>query len=146
MLNVTQHLLIKLAEEAGEIAKECHKALLFGLDDRCTYDPKVRATEGPTVREKLIGEINDLVSVLNTLVEINVLQPGYIEDAKLDAKREKIMAYMDYARMIGELEPPAPTQSRKAAESWSDLAGADSLIIHGGEGPIPSLPNDQAHP
>lgn len=53
-MNATEHLLVCLAEECGEVAKECSKALRFGLDDQVTLNPYgPRGTEGPTVREKI---------------------------------------------------------------------------------------------
>jgi len=104
-MNASEHLLTVLAEECGEVAKECHKALRFGLDDQVTRDPKgPRGTEGPTNREKIIEELNDIMGVVEMLVAHGVLPEFWRDISKQRRKGEKVAQYMEYAKRVGALE------------------------------------------
>lgn len=104
-MNATNHLLTVLAEEGGEVAKECHKALRFGLDDKVTLDPGgPRGTTGPTNREKIICELNDVLGVAQMLVENGILPSDWQDQAAQEQKKRKVSRYMDYARRVGALE------------------------------------------
>lgn len=104
-MNNTEHLLTCLAEECGEVAKECHKALRFGLDDKVTMDPKgPRGTTGPTNAEKIVEELNDLIGVVNMLVTRGQLPGGWQCAERQQRKALKVAAYMGYAREVGSLE------------------------------------------
>ena len=103
-MNALNHLLVCLAEECGEVAKECHKALRFGIDDKLTLDPHgARGTEGPTNRDKIVGELNDLMGVVLMLVQRGVIPEDWQDWSKQDAKTHRVAAYMDYAVRIGAL-------------------------------------------
>ena len=114
-MNRTEHLLTCLAEECTEVAKECCKALRFGLDDQITLDPNgPRGTEGPTNREKIVDEVRDLIGVLHLLV-----QEGELPDIGLSArcgglqvrikhKGKRVEDYMRYAQRVGALQADAP--------------------------------------
>jgi len=104
-MNATEHLLTCLAEECGEVAKECHKALRFGLDDKVTMDPNgPRGTTGPTNAEKIVEELNDLIGVVNMLVTRGQLPGDWQCAERQQRKALKVTAYMGYAREIGSLE------------------------------------------
>lgn len=100
-----QHLLVCLAEEGGEVGKECDKALRFGLHDHVTLDPTgPRGTEGPTNAQKLVAELNDFMAVVTMLEIEGVIPPGWQNFAAQDAKMTKVRAYMQYAKKVGTLE------------------------------------------
>jgi hypothetical protein len=104
-VNVTQHLLVCLAEECGEVAKECHKALRFGLDDQVTLDPHgPRGTEGPTNRQKIAAELNDLRGVLTLCVANGILPINWSDQKAQYHKRKKVSDYMAHARRLGVLK------------------------------------------
>lgn len=103
-MNYTEHLLTVAAEECGEVAKEIHKALRFGLDDKVTLDPfGPRGTTGPTNREKIVEELNDLMGVINMLIASGSLPHDWQDAARQDRKRLKVSACMEYARKVGAL-------------------------------------------
>jgi hypothetical protein len=104
-MNYTEHLLTCLAEECGEVAKEAHKALRFGLYDQVTINPNgPRGTTGPNNKEKIVEELNDLMGVVRMLETCGAL-PRDWQDAELqDRKVWKVSAFMGYARRVGALE------------------------------------------
>jgi len=110
-MNKTEHILTCLAEECGEVAKECHKALRFGLDDQVTLDPSgPRGTEGPTNRDKIVTEFIDLLGVYQMAVEEGILpdifcsSPSFTVKGLMAAKADRVRAYMKYAQRIRSLE------------------------------------------
>lgn len=106
-MNLHEHLLTVLAEELGEAQKEIHKALRFGIDDRKTLDPKVINTDPnePTNRDKIMAELNDVLSLCEMLRRQNILPnlPSWNE-----AKIRKVGRYAGYARMVGSLIDSTP--------------------------------------
>jgi len=104
MQTIEQHLLTKLIEECSEIQKRACKALCYGIDDR---DPTRLVGHVQTERERLFDEINDLVGVVEMLCERGVF-PAELDRAKVEAKKQKVLHFMKYARDRGELELEAP--------------------------------------
>ncbi len=103
-MNPTEHLLTCLAEECTEVAKECAKALRFGLDDLVTYDPHgPRGVLGPTNREKIVDELNDLLGIVMMLTQRGILPENWQSFERQDAKTHRVAAYMDHAVRIGAL-------------------------------------------
>lgn len=104
-MNYLEHILTCAAEECGEVSKEIHKALRFGLDDQVTLDPNgPRGTTGPTNRDKIVEELNDLMGVVRMLETCGAL-PHDWQDAERQARKvAKVSAYMGYARRVGALE------------------------------------------
>lgn len=104
-MNITEHLLACLAEECDEVSKECHKALRFGLDDKVTMNPLgPRGTEGPTNREKILTELNDLLGVVDMLVSRGILPRNWNDPIRRQRKGDRVMMYMSYAFKVGALE------------------------------------------
>ena len=106
-----EHILVCIAEECGEISKECHKSLRFTLEDQVTMNPSgPRGTEGPTNRDKIVDEFIDLLGAYQKAVDegilpplgLNELPPHVIERMKW--KGEKIEAYMEYAIRVGAMD------------------------------------------
>ena len=114
-MDYIEHLLTICAEECCEVSKEIHKALRFGLDDQVTLDPHgPRGTTGPTNRDKIVEELNDLMGVVKMLVECSALPGDWQDTGRQDRKIEKVLAYMDYARKVGTLTGLTPSsESRK---------------------------------
>lgn len=95
-MNVEQYLLMKLAEEATEIAHIAMKAMQFGLQE---IYPEIGTTNG----DRLNGELVDLHGVLEMLQEGAFIVydpcPHAIED-----KKRKVRKYLKYSRELGMVE------------------------------------------
>jgi len=123
-MNTTNHLITCLAEECGEVAKECHKALRFGLDDKVTRDPLgPRGTEGPTNREKIVDELNDLMGLVRMLTMRDILPEDWLDESKQKAKAIKVARFMDYAEKVGALN-----------SENTERSGGTSAPVTGSEG------------
>lgn len=86
-----KYLLIKLAEEAAEVAQAAIKCSLFGYDQK---DP--RETDGETNLVKLQKELLDMTAVLLELsaVSNNVNQHSEVnEEEYISGKRKKLNHY-----------------------------------------------------
>ena len=99
MNEVTKHLMSCLSEEAGEIVQDVSKSVRFGLSDRNVLNP-----DGPTNRERLEAELNDLVAVAELLVSAGALSAAWLDPERIAAKREKVLRFMDYAADVGALD------------------------------------------
>ncbi len=152
-MNRHEHILTVLAEEGGEVAKECHKALRFGLDDQLTMNPDgPRGTEGPTNREKIGQEMTDLLgiyrmAVLEGLVPdlgIIVTRPDVAE--AMDRKAEKVEAFMRYARRVDALNAIPCLKTMACFSHGSEPPHPFRMLIEGPQGfsRIASGPTAQA--
>lgn len=110
-MNRSEHIITVLAEEGGEVSKECHKALRFGLDDQVTLDPYgPRGTTGPTNRAKIEAEFIDMLGIYQMAVAEGLLPDLGLTDLpywvcqRMIAKAQRVEAYMAYASRIGALE------------------------------------------
>lgn len=101
-MNTTEHVTSCLGEEAAEVASEIvkltSKCNRFGLDDRNVLDPT-----GPTNLDRLIDELNDLLGVTQLLVDNGILPPMWQDPAKQEAKKSKVLKFLDYAKGVGAL-------------------------------------------
>lgn len=96
-MNRLELLLVILSEECAELAKECSKALRFGLDD---FEP------GTTVnnRDRIINEFNDLYAMIQMLVNDGILDNNLIGDSKsIKKKISKVETYLNYSKNAGTL-------------------------------------------
>lgn len=98
-MNTEEHLLTCLGEEGTEIAKDVSKSLRFGLDDVNCLEPS-----GPTNRERLVNELNDLEAVRQLCVAHGLVPEDWLDNEKIKAKKEKVLKFMDYARRVGTLK------------------------------------------
>lgn len=98
-MNTTEHLLTCAGEEATEIAQDVCKSLRFGLDDRNVLNPA-----GPTNRERLINELNDLEAVVEMLVAFNILPVDWRSEKKKAIKSMTLSFLVNYARKVGALQ------------------------------------------
>lgn len=90
-----EHLLTCLAEEAAEIQQAVSKALRFGLDDGYPGTDRTNA-------EDIAKEIIDFLSIVELLTEARVL-PVIPSMKAIEAKKEKVRQYMEYAKDRGTL-------------------------------------------
>lgn len=98
-MTTTDHLLICLTEECGEVIQACSKALRFGLDD----DHQSANPDIVSPRKYIVKELGDLTAVIELLYEDNALP---LVDAKhIKAKKAKLADFMEYSRKSGRLEP-----------------------------------------
>lgn len=97
-MNSIEHLLTCLAEEPVEITQVATKCLRFGIDDRNMLDPK-----GPTNRERLVLELNDLIAVANLCAEAGLIPADWQNSVLQTRKRQRVREFMDYARKQGAL-------------------------------------------
>lgn len=98
-MNIDEYLLTCLSEECIEIAKDISKALRFGLDDVNISKP-----EGPTNRQRIEDELNDFSAILLMVEEHNLINKSWHSFDKVEAKKLKILKYIEYARKIGALK------------------------------------------
>jgi len=91
-----EHLLVILAEECSEVAKETAKALRFGLDDKEPGQEK-------TNREKIAAEFNDLFAVMNMCLDEGILTDSDILVIdEMEAKKQKVEKYLKYSKSVGK--------------------------------------------
>jgi hypothetical protein len=104
MLNRTEYLLIKLAEEAVEVAQRADKALIFSLEQ--VQQNVEQNPEGLNNAERLLGEVYDLFGVLEMLFEEGIIARPTDQDwlIAVRAKRAKVEKYMAISRERGCLE------------------------------------------
>lgn len=91
-LSRKQYLLACLAEEAGEVAYACMKALRFGLDDG--YPGTDRTNEGDIAIE--IAHIKAIASMLD-------LQAAKSEGELIHEKIGRVLHFMEYSEHKGIL-------------------------------------------
>jgi hypothetical protein len=97
-MNAIEHLTTCLGEEGAEISQDTSKCLRFGWRDRNFLNPT-----GPTNQERLVNELNDLLGVVEMLVTEGAIPPDWISREKINAKKEKVLNCMEYARKQGVL-------------------------------------------
>lgn len=85
-----KYLLIKLAEEAAEVAQAAIKCSLFGYDQK---DP--REISGETNLVKLQKELVDMVAVMEEITSISkdFNQPSFDADTYVCGKKKKLNYY-----------------------------------------------------
>ena len=89
-----EHLLACLSEECAEIIVNVNKALRFGLGDH-------HPDKAENNFELIAYELNDLYGVIELLAEHGVcFTPNSMQ---VEAKKEKVKHYMEYAGAIGTI-------------------------------------------
>ncbi len=97
-----EYLLTVVAEEAVEIAQRVSKALRFGMDE-------IQPNQALTNRERIIGELADLVGALELLDEAGVMSNPLCDDSAafrslVDKKKAKVLLFLEYSKLCGTLE------------------------------------------
>lgn len=102
-MNLQQHLLGKLAEEATEVGQIALKTQQFGFDESCPGQPFNNA-------ERTHQEIDDLMAIVAML---NDLGFGYAPSRdRIEAKKEKVVKYLAYSVELGMVDPKALDEYR----------------------------------
>lgn len=96
-MNRAEHLLVILAEEAAEVAKEAAKCLRFGPDE--TY-----AAKGITNAERVVDELIDLLALVEMLQDEKILRQSIFCADRIDAKKRKVEAHLAYSKQCGTFQ------------------------------------------
>lgn len=92
-MNMTQLILIKLAEECGEVSHDTLKAVQFGLEDH-------HPTGHLSNRHRIHAELNDLMAVIEMLNTEHGL--GFVPSRRaIEEKKEKVRKWAMYAHDCG---------------------------------------------
>lgn len=97
MMTNEQYLLTKLAEEGAEIAQIALKCQHFGLWE-------TQPGRDLSNAQRLYGELNDLLGVLEKMNEEVEGFEYVVDDAALEAKSQKIDFYRKYSQSLGLVE------------------------------------------
>lgn len=87
----TEHLLDILIEECAEVIQRATKAKRFGLLE-------VQPEQEQNNLERLIYELNDVVAAAD------MVEPGWMHEGMIDAKKEKVEKFLVYSKQCGTLE------------------------------------------
>ena len=102
MMTKHQFLLIKLAEEASEVAQIALKAAQFGAEE-------IQPVQPPrTNAQRIQIELHDLYTVVLELEEACVLPQWYEVDSAQHRfnKQAKLEHYLKNSRELGQVQPP----------------------------------------
>lgn len=129
MMSNLQYLLTKLAEEGTEVGQMALKNQHFGIDE-CQF------SGGESNRERLYGEINDLLGVIRLLNEEEAF--GFEPDeGAIIAKMNKIRHYRDYSVSLG-LVKKKWTKAELIQEAQFSITSANwplgAVVVHLNEG------------
>lgn len=91
-----EHLLVCLAEECVEVAKDVAKALRFGLDD---HEPGAAFDN----RERIMLELRDVLCIASILSREDVLPPLIYGPEDVERKLANVERFMIVARGNGAL-------------------------------------------
>jgi hypothetical protein len=89
-MNLLQHLLVKLAEECNEVAKEALKITIFGPGDYNPNDPNKT-----TNVERLLHELDDLHAILELMGSTGC--PYTPNHKSILEKKVKVIKYLEYS-------------------------------------------------
>ena len=96
-MNVVEHILMKIAEESGEVAQAAAKCGVFGI-----FDSHPKYGDVPNI-DLLITEANQLIAVVEMLGEHGIDVSKLGDRGQIANKKEKVKVWMDYARDKGTL-------------------------------------------
>lgn len=104
MMTLQQYHLVKLSEEAAEVAQIALKAAHFGLSERHPERTENNA-------QRIYAELNDLLAMVHRLGEVSngefffdIGQPDHVAISK---KLEKVQRYLAYSQSLGLVEGAA---------------------------------------
>lgn len=99
-MNELQYYLVKVAEEAAEVAQMALKTSQFGADEKMPGQPY-------TNFERLVQEFTDLTTMVNVLVQkfgLPLEDNEEFQEACL-RKLTKVAKYLEYSRQLGLVQP-----------------------------------------
>lgn len=101
MMTLKQYLLIKIAEEAAEVAQIALKTAHFGLSE-------TQPGRAETNAERMYGELNDLLAMVHWLGEVSDgefwFDIGSPDHVAILTKLAKVEHYLAYSRSLGLVE------------------------------------------
>lgn len=97
MLNKIDYLLNVLSEECDEVGQRCCKAIRFGHDE-------VQPEQSLNNTERLVGELNDLLAVVEMLKEEGLKLKNLGSRTAIKRKKERVNKFMELSRAQGKLE------------------------------------------
>jgi hypothetical protein len=103
-----EHILLLLSEECDEVSQRVIKALRFGLDE-------VQPEQPLNNTERIVYELNDLMAVIELLQEINALPLNLFNRETIQAKKKKVVKYLDYAISQGTIQQKSPQTESKGS-------------------------------
>lgn len=111
MMTVKQYYLLKLIEECGEVAQRAAKQMQFSKDQTQAGDGQSLSGRVPqpehllSNRERLSGELNDLLAVATVLVDMEEADVDiFLSEVGRDRKIAKIKKYLKLSQTLGEVE------------------------------------------
>lgn len=115
MMTLTQYHLIKIAEEAAEVAQIALKCAHFGLSEK-------QPGQDLTNAERVYAELNDLLAMVHQLGSVSGGEFYFSQDGfAMAAKLNKVEYYLAYSQSLGLVE----TDARLIAESNQEVENAD---------------------
>ena len=101
MMTLTQYYLIKIAEEASEVAQIALKSAHFGLSEK---HPELTETNA----QRIYAELNDLLAVVHQLGSVSNGEFYFSQDGfAMAAKLAKVEKYLAYSQSLGLVESEA---------------------------------------
>lgn len=94
-MNKQQYLLIKLAEEASEVAQIALKTAQFGLHETYPGQPKSNI-------DRVLAEVTDLLAILEML-DVELELKISIDREEVEKKMTKVRKYLAISRELGEV-------------------------------------------
>jgi len=91
-----EYLLILLAEECAEVAQRATKVLRFGMTDPAGSEPGQPYNN----RERLLGEVNDLLTILGMIFP----DEEYVDKQYQYEKRMRIEKYLRLSQELGTVD------------------------------------------
>jgi hypothetical protein len=92
MFSIPDYLTLRLGEEAAEVAQSVGKSLAYGHKEVNVKEPT-----GPNNTDKLVGELNDLIAVVEMLVEVGVLPWDWRDEKTQAEKKAKVVTFMAHS-------------------------------------------------
>lgn len=96
-MNRIEYLLACLAEEGCEIGQRATKAQRFGITE-------TQPNHDSDNTERLVGEINDLLGVVELLHDHGIDMASVGDRAAISTKKAKVLHFMRYSEELGTLD------------------------------------------
>jgi hypothetical protein len=131
MMSLTQYFLIKIAEEAAEVAQIALKAAHFGLNE-------IQPGRTKTNAERMYCELNDLLAMVYRLGEVSngefSFDVGSPDHVSMATKLAKVEHYLAYSQSLG-LVSTARCVDTMPHDIWQTLrrirAGVPAEVLRG---------------
>ncbi|CAB3730375.1 hypothetical protein [Paraburkholderia rhynchosiae] len=106
MMTLPQYFLVKIAEEASEVAQIALKTAHFGLSE-------IQPGRAETNAERVYGELNDLLAMVHRLGEVSNgefwFDIGSPDHVAIATKLAKVAHFLTYSQSLGLVESGVQT-------------------------------------